>query len=602
MKKHKAIYMDKKFIESLDIDGWYVLDENEEFSKIEKVHKTIEYEVYVITTSSGKTLRCADNHILMDCLGNQIYSANSLNSFVKTKDGIERVVSVVKTKESENMYDLELSSETHTYFTNDILSHNTTTSVAYLLWLTLFHRTKSCALLANKAQMAKEILERYCTAYEMLPKWMQQGAVIWNKNRVKLENGSSVVAAATSSTSIRGNTYNCILLDEFAFVQPNVVDEFMRSVAPAISSGKTTQMIIISTPKGMNSFYKMWMDACNKKSGFEPFEINWYDVPGRDEEFKRQEIAKYGEEAFSQEYECNFLGSSDTLISGTKLKEIVIEDIKERKPIFEDHILDIYEHPKLEGKDEKEHIYFITVDVSEGRGLDYSALVVFDCSVVPYKVVAKYRSNTTPTIIFPAIVHEVAKYYDAYVLVEVNMNAQVADNLYYECNYEKLFKCSIGNKQPQNLCLEKPKNGHLGIKTSAYTKRIGCSNLKTLIEMKKLMVNDFEIFEELTTFCRYRESYAAEEGKNDDLVMCLVLFSWMTTQQLFKNIVNSDIEKRLKWEQLKYIQKDNSSYIGMPVVGNDELEYGMFVEGGCVWSNADIDESAFDYSHFINNY
>ena len=235
----------------------------------------------------------------------------------------------------------------------------TTTSVAYLLWLTLFSDSQNIAVLANKGSLARDILAKYQLAYENLPGWLQQGVITWNKGNVELENGSKIMAASTSSSAVRGGSFNCVFLDEFAFVPANIAEEFFNSVYPVISSGKTTKIIIVSTPNGMNMFYKLWMDSIAQKNGYKPFEIHWSMVPGRDAAWREETIRNTSEEQFRQEFECEFLGSTNTLISGTKLQQLVYFD-----PSYEHDKVKIYEQPvrEVDGESPMDHIYAICVD------------------------------------------------------------------------------------------------------------------------------------------------------------------------------------------------------------------------------------------------
>jgi hypothetical protein len=456
----------------------------------------------------------------------------------------------------------------------------TTTSVAYLLWLTLFTDTQNIAVLANKGALARDILAKYQLAYENLPMWLQQGIVQWNRGNVELENGSKILAASTSSSAIRGGSYNVVFLDEFAFVPPNIADEFFNSVYPVISSGKSTKIIMVSTPNGMNLFYKMWMDAIGKKNEYKTFEIHWSMVPGRDAKWREETIRNTSEEQFRQEFECEFLGSTNTLISGSKLQQLVYKD-----PIYEHDKVKIYEHPikEIDGENSKDHLYAITVDVSEGRNMDCSAFSVFDISAIPYKQVASYHSSTISTILFPTVVYNAARMYnDAYVLVEINNNPQVAETLHADLEYDNLWKIFTGNKKPQQLSAGFSRGTQLGLKMSSQVKRIGCSNLKTLVESDKLIVNDFDTIAELTTFVAEKNSFEAEDGKNDDLVMSLVMFSWITSQQYFKDIVNNDIRKQLQLENMN--QEDEE--ILPEMMFDDGIDRGFEIMDGDVWDSS----------------
>lgn len=459
----------------------------------------------------------------------------------------------------------------------------TTTSVAYLLWVTLFSDSQNIAVLANKGSLARDILAKYQLAYENLPIWLQQGVVTWNKGNVELENGSKIIAASTSSSAVRGGAFNIVFLDEFAFVPANIAHEFFNSVYPVISSGKTTKIIIVSTPNGMNLFYKLWMDAIGKKNGYKTFEIHWSMVPGRDEKWKEETIKNTSIEQFRQEFECEFLGSTNTLISGSKLAQLVYKE-----PIAKHELLDIYEYPDKGDLDEtkKEHIYAMCVDPAEGRNLDASCFSVFDISSVPYKQVAKYNSSSISPVLFPTIIYNTAKLYnDAYVLVEINNTPQIADILHQDLEYENVVKIMTGNKKAQQMSAGFGRGVQLGLKMSPLAKRIGCSNLKTLIESDKLIINDFDSISQLTTFVSSLNSFKAEEGTNDDLVMTMVIFAWMTTQGYFKEIVNHDLRKQMQLEML------NQSDEEVPTFGlfDDGMDNKYVVEGGDVWLKDEVD-------------
>ena len=455
----------------------------------------------------------------------------------------------------------------------------TTTSVAYLLWATIFNDTQNVAVLANKGSLARDILAKYQLAYENLPVWLQQGVVVWNKGNVELENGSKIMAASTSSSAIRGGAFNLVFLDEFAFVPNNIAEEFFNSVYPVISSGKTTKIIIVSTPNGMNLFYKLWMDAINKRNNYKTFEIHWSMVPGRDETWKEETIRNTSERQFRQEFETEFLGSSNTLISGYKLQTITYKD-----PISTHDGLRVYEMPQKESEGSKtDHLYCICVDVSEGKNLDCSAFQVIDISSVPYKQVASYASSSVTPILFPTIIYNTARMYnDAYILVEINNNPQVADSLHSDFEYENLWKIYTGNKQPQQLSAGFARGIQMGLKMSPQVKAIGCSNLKTLIEGDKLIVQDFDTYSELTTFEQQKNSFKAAEGANDDLVMSLVIFAWVATQKYFKEIVNHDIRKQIQLEKMNQV---DDLMLPAPLI-EDGLEHDFEIMDGDVWEVA----------------
>ena len=448
----------------------------------------------------------------------------------------------------------------------------TTTAAGYMLWCVLFTDDYKIAILANKGDLARDILGRIKYAFEYLPLWMQQGIIEWNKGNIVLENGSEISAYATSAAGVRGGSYNLVFLDEFAFVPQNMAVEFFTSTYPVISSGKTTKVIIVSTPHGLNMFYKMWTDAVEKRSLYVPLEVHWSMVPGRDAKWRDETIRNTSEEQFRQEFETEFLGSSATLIPGSKLKTLTFN-----YPISTEEYLQIFELPKAG------HTYIAVVDCAEGVGLDYSVCSIIDVTELPYKHVAKFRDNKLSPMIFPTYVYNLANRYNrAWVLVETNsVGQQVVDILHYDLEYENIFRIEHHEIKGQHISSGFKKGAAYGVKTSKTVKKIGCANLKTLIETDKLITNDFDAIAELNTFVRVKESYEAEEGNNDDIVMTLVLFSWLTAQSYFKEITDSDVRQRLLDE--RSLQMDDE----MLPVGelDDGLQEQKEFDGTDLWTN-----------------
>ena len=427
-----------------------------------------------------------------------------------------------------------------------------TTVVSYLLHYALFNDNVNIAILANKANTAKDLLNRLQTAYENLPKWLQQGIVAWNKGSMELENGSKILSASTSASAVRGGSFNIIFLDEFAFIPNNIADQFFASVYPTISSGQKTKVIIVSTPRGMNHFYRLWHDAERKRNEYIPTEVHWTEVPGRDAEWKKQTIANTSEQQFKVEFECEFLGSVDTLINPSKLKVLVYDD-----PIKRSKGLDVYEDPKPNSD------YIITVDVARGVGNDYSAFVVIDITTFPHVVVGKYRNNEIKPMLFPSIIVDVAKAYNnAFILCEVNdVGDQVASIIQYDLEYNNLLMCSMRGRAGQIVGQGfSGKKTQLGLKMSKVVKKVGCLNLKTMIEEDKLIFNDYEIISELTTFIQKHNSFEAEEGCNDDLAMCLVIYAWLVAQDYFKELTEQDVRKRIYDDQKDQIEQDMAPF------------------------------------------
>ena len=427
-----------------------------------------------------------------------------------------------------------------------------TTSVSYLLHYAVFNDNVNIGILANKAATARDLLGRLQTAYENLPKWMQQGIISWNKGSLELENGSKILAASTSASAVRGMSFNILFLDEFAFVPNHIAESFFASVYPTITSGKSTKVIMVSTPHGMNHFYRYWHDAEKGNNEYVPTDVHWSEVPGRDAEWKRQTIANTSEQQFKIEFECEFLGSVDTLIAPSKLRSLVYEE-----PSTTSAGLDVYVEPQ------KGHDYVITVDVARGVSKDYSAFVVIDITEFPHCVVAKYRNNEIKPMLFPSLIQQVGtKYNDAFVLCEVNdVGDQVASILNFDMEYTNLLMTSMRGRAGQVVGQGfSGKKTQLGVKMSKTVKKVGSLNLKTLIEENKLLFTDYDIMSELTTFIQKSNSFEAEEGCNDDLAMCLVIYAWLVAQDYFKELTDQDVRKRLYEEQKNQIEQDMAPF------------------------------------------
>ena len=455
-------------------------------------------------------------------------------------------------------------------------SGKSTTIIAYLLHYVLFNPSVNVAILANKAATARDLLGRLQLAYEHLPKWLQQGVMSWNKGSLELENGSKILASSTSASAVRGGSYNIIFLDEFAYVPSNVAEQFFSSVYPTISSGKTTKVMIVSTPHGMNMFYKLWNDAENGRNTYIPIEVHWSEIPGRDEAWKAETIKNTSEQQFNTEFNCEFLGSIDTLIAARKLR--VLSYIP---PIQSNAGLDVFEKPL------KDHTYVMTADVSRGTSNDYSAFLVFDVSQMPYKVVAKYRDNEIKPLLFPAKIYDVAKAYNqSFVLIEVNdIGEQVASTMQFDLEYDNLIMASMRGRAGQILGGGfSGGRAQLGVRTTKAVKRIGCSNLKQMIEDDKLIIQDLQIINELSTFIVKGQSFEADSGCTDDLVACLFMFAWATDQTYFKELTDMDIRKTMMAEQQDMLEQDMAPFGFIDNGVDDPLETTTVDEYGTRWS------------------
>jgi hypothetical protein len=518
--------------------------------------------------AAGVTLQFTKEQIeeYLKCAGDPIYFIEKYCKIVTLDHGLQPF----------NLYDCQKNKVNVIHNNRKVIlmegrqQGKTTTSAAYILWYTLFQGSKTVAILANKATAAREVLHRYQLMYEHLPLWLQQGVTTWNKGDIELENGSIVFTAATSRQGIRGKSVNLLYVDETAIIPNNLAEEFFTSVYPTISAGQTTKILLSSTPLGYNHFWKFWNDAQNDRNGFVPLFIPYTDIPGRDAKWAEEQRRLLGELRFNQEVLCNFLGSSLTLIDAS-----TIGQLSPNAPIYSKDGLDVYE------KAEKNRIYVIVADTAKGVGGDYSAFVVVDATESPYKQVAKYRNNEISPLLYPSMIYKVAKdFNDAYVLIEINTSEQVAEILHGDYEYENIISI---NRTTQGQVVNGGFGGgktQLGVITDKKVKRIGCSNFKALVEEKKLLIRDADTISEISTFIQKRSSYSADEGYHDDLVMPLVLFSWLSTNPYFKELTNINIRKEMYEKRIEMIEQEITPF-GIIDTGEDD---NTFVDGsGQVW-------------------
>ncbi len=449
--------------------------------------------------------------------------------------------------------------------------------------LSNLEENKTVAILANKATAAREVLSRYQLMFEHLPVWLQQGVTTWNKGDIELENGSIVFTAATTAAGIRGKSVNLLYIDEAAIIPNTVADAFFTAVYPVISAGQTTKILITSTPLGYNHFWKFWNDAVNKNNDFVPMFIPYSEIPGRTEAWALEQKRQLGDLKYNQEVLCKFLGSSLTLINSD-----TIEYMSTCPTVYSKDGLDLYEYPVKAQLDEdteeligKPHSYVIVADTAKGVGGDYSAFVIMDVSSVPYKLVGKFRDNKIAPMLYPSVIYKVARDYNmAYVLIEVNSSEQVAHIMHNELEYENLIFVNRDTKTGQTVT-----GGfgggktQLGVQTDKRVKRIGCFTFKALVEEKKLLITDADTISEISTFIQVKDSYAADDGYHDDLVMPLVLFSWLTTNPYFKELNDVNIREAMYQARIKQIEEDVVPF-GFAFNGTEE-DYS--VEDGDMW-------------------
>jgi hypothetical protein len=540
--------IERKFVDSILLDDEWEIETDTGWQPISHIHKTIKYQEWRLVLENGHELICADDHIVFTENLKEVFVKDlSIGDFVLTDVGKSSVVSIEPLNKSSNMFDITVDSEDHRFYANGILSHNTTTAVAIILHYILFNEYKTVAILANKGDSAREVLSRIKLAYEALPKWLQQGIVEWNKGSIELENGCKVLAGTTTSSAIRGKAISFLYLDEVAFIDG--YDDFFASVYPTLSSGEETKLLMTSTPNGLNHFFKTCEGAEKGTNGYQFVRVVWDDVPGRGEEWKNETLAAidFDMDKFNQEYNCQFLGSSGTLINGAKLKTLF-----SKEPVVKTEQLSQYEQPK------KGNSYVCIVDVSRGKGLDYSTFSIIDVTEMPYRQVCTFRDNLVGPMDFTSVIFRFATLYnEASVLVEINDNGQqIADMLLYDYGYENMLFTENAGRSGKRISAGFGKNVDRGIRTTKSVKAIGCAIVKMLIEQEQLIIHDHHTIEEFKTFSRRANSFEAESGKHDDMAMTLVLFAWLTDQPFFKEITDINTMSKLREKTEEEIQQE----------------------------------------------
>jgi hypothetical protein len=542
-----------KYIKNIKVGDYVYGAENNRVRVINKSQIYRDRKLFELFFESGEKIKCDADHLWL--IDNSFIDTKTMYiNFTSPLDNISYKDEIIQNNRiidiqiipSEPTICIETDAPDGLFLVgNDkILTSNsgkTTCVAAALVWLFLFNQFYEIIVLAHKEKQAKEILKRIKLYYELLPYWMQHGVTSWNATSVELETGSTIFAAASSPDSIRGASPNVIFQDEYAILNNDLAEELFTSSYPAISAGVNSKFIICSTPKGVGGkYYKIWKEAEKGTNGFVPFAINYWDVPGRDEEWAKNEVARIGQAKFDQEFGAEFSSSSNTLIDGRK-----IEAIQWVEPVMMDEheLLHIFKQP-VPGTQ-----YVITVDVSEGVGGDYSTFSVIDVSKLPYEIVCTYANDMITTLMFPNVIFDIATFYNkAFIVVEANtIGTEVANILHYDLEYENMLSTDIKSKRGE---IDETPRSYVGIKQTKRTKHLGCSNLKLLVENDQLNINCYRVVYELARFIKKGNTFKAEDGEHDDLAMNLVLFSYLTTLNSFKELTNGDIRHTLNQRKM----------------------------------------------------
>jgi hypothetical protein len=517
----------RKFIDSLSIDD-YLVETDTGWEEISQINKTVKYDTWYIKTNKNKSLKGADNHILFD----EFYNEKFIKEFkpgdkIITKDGIEVVNKVVDLNKKNNMYDLSVKSKNHRYYSNEILSHNSTVLSIFLAWYSCFHNDKTSAIAANKESVAKEIFKKSLTIFENLPHFLKPGVIELSKTLIEFDNGSRALASATSESGISGYAIQNLILDEVGLINSELFDAFYSSMEPTVSADPNGKITMISTPKGMNHWYYIWQDALKGKSGFHAFKVEWDEVPGRDEKWKKQKIKEVGEEIFKQEYCCAFTSQSGALLTADEIETL---DFCAPIKVSNDGFYKQYKEP------EEDHVYVMAVDVAQGVGRDYSVAVVLDVSEDKIEEAAMWRSNTVSQIDLPFILQRIGdEYNEALIVIENNLGAITCDYLFNQLEYNQLYTT------------EKD----VGLRMNPAVRKQGVERLKDLVVNKGIIIHSEQFRIEISTFVKTKTKFEASSGCHDDVVMAFVIFSYFAGTEWFKEYAEQDHFQNLHSHKLK---------------------------------------------------
>jgi hypothetical protein len=504
----------EKFIESRNVED-YEIWTDEGWVDIQEVHKTIKFDVWVVETENFE-LECADEHILIGENRKEIYVKDlKIGDKIITENGLENVIRVEKLDiEPEHMYDLSIDSENHTFFSNGILSHNSTIATIYMLWTAVFQNDQRILLVANKESTAKEIFKRIRTAYEGLPNWLKSPVTYYGLESLELENGSRISITTTTGTAGRGSSANLLFVDEASFIETNLLEEFWASVYPIISSSKKSKVIMASTPKDTSGlFYKLYDGSVKKENNWVHMKVTWDQIPDRDEKWEKDTKSSFGPEAFNREFNCEFDQVGESAID-TELFESMKKYTFEPLYVYDEGKYLLWEQPN------EERIYAAGVDISEGIGKNASVIQILDITEPRnIKQVAVYHNNKISPSEFTPKLREILQHWgDPYALIERNnCGGQVVDNLKREYNYDNLVNWGI-TKASGRL------SNQYGMLAHTNTKLAAVLNQRYWVSIAKTVhINDIHTVLELKDFVRNKNNaWGAKHGSNDDRVMALI--------------------------------------------------------------------------------
>ena len=400
----------------------------------------------------------------------------------------------------------------------------TTCAAIYLAWYAMFMPDQTCLVAAHKYTGAQEIMSRIRYVYETCPDYIRAGVTSYNKGSIEFENGSRIVAQTTTGNTGRGMSISLLYCDEFAFVQPNIAEEFWTSISPTLATGG--RAIITSTPNSdEDTFATIWKQAENKfdehgneqelgSNGFHSFISHWSEHPDRDEAWKVEEVGRIGEEKFRREYGCEFLVFDETLINS-----IYLANMEGKNPILNMGQTRWYKKPT------SEFTYAVALDPSMGTGGDNAAIEVYE--LPSYTQVAEWQHNGTAIPGQIRVLADICKYLESETNNPNGIYWSVENNGIGEACL--LVINDFGEENIPGLFVSEPmRKGHVrkfrkGFNTTHGTKITACSRLKTMVEGGKMSVNSKPLISELKNYIASGSSYQAKPGAGDDLVSATLL-------------------------------------------------------------------------------
>ena len=600
----------KKILDSIKLENFYI-DTPEGFSKITEVHKTQPYTIWKIKTKRGLSLECADNHIVFDNLDNEIFVKNlKIGWCIQTKNGLDEVVYIKKLPFKVSMYDISVDNKSHTYYSNDIKSHNTTTISAYFAWYMCFHNDRNLAILANKQATAWEIVNKVTDVFKGLPFFMKPGIVTAGAGGMRLDNGCFLTSQATTKTAQIGFTIHVLYADEFAHIQHNIANDFYRSVYPTLASSEVSQCIISSTPNGTeNIFFEIWDKSQKKQNSFMSIRVDWWEVPGHDDAWAEKMKRDFGEERFDQEFGLDFgIGSSNLLLRAQDLKFIkritrdYIHHTLYNTSLEEDDYNNLLWHPEFDPNDQFEKTecrFILSVDTGEGKDEseekdnDYNICNIFrvEPKTLPqlkklkkdeltienmFRIaqVGLYRDNIKDEEVCAKVTRSAV--FDIFgtdlsiVLVEMNFSGKFfIEKMSQHPKYDESVILQTFHTKPIPGEKEPPKKP--GFKVTGENKDYFCKLTRKLVTMRNIILTETETTKEFQAFGKTKKGKYKGLGVHDDIAMSTVNISRLYVEDQYKDWLYDFLDEMEDSKLKRFINELLDQY-----VENDDVDDSTF--------------------------